>query len=193
MKIFLVRHGQTTGDIENRYGGDYEDHLTETGRKQASELANKLSGKGIEVLFVSPRIRARETAEIVNERLKIKTTILDDIRERNHYGVMSGMTKKEAQEKYPGQVELLTDKKNTILGGEDYESFGIRVKKAVSEVCDSGYQTVAIISHGGPIRFIFRKIIGAGEVEIDDCGFAELEYNGGKLSVLRLDGIEIVS
>lgn len=45
MKIFLCRHGQTTGDIEDRYGGDYDDHLTDLGKTQAEELANKLQGK----------------------------------------------------------------------------------------------------------------------------------------------------
>ena len=39
MKIFLIRHGETTGDIENRYGGSYDDHLTQRGRAQLEETA----------------------------------------------------------------------------------------------------------------------------------------------------------
>ena len=43
MNIYLVRHGQTTGDLENRYGGDYDDHLTELGKQQSAEVPGKLT------------------------------------------------------------------------------------------------------------------------------------------------------
>ena len=49
MKIYLIRHGQTTGDLEDRYGGDYDDHLTEEGEQQAKRLAEKLASSGIEI------------------------------------------------------------------------------------------------------------------------------------------------
>ena len=55
MKIYLIRHGQTTGDLEDRYGGDYDDHLTEAGRKQSQRLAGKLASSGIEIIFCSPK------------------------------------------------------------------------------------------------------------------------------------------
>jgi len=67
MKIYLIRHGETTGDIEERFGGDYDDHLTQKGKAQAQNLAEQLQNKGIEKIFVSPKIRARETAEEVSK------------------------------------------------------------------------------------------------------------------------------
>ena len=41
MKIFIVRHGETTGDLEDRYGGDYEDHLTLHGKEESKEAASE--------------------------------------------------------------------------------------------------------------------------------------------------------
>lgn len=38
MNIYLIRHGQTTGDIENRYGGSYDDELSSEGEIQAHKL-----------------------------------------------------------------------------------------------------------------------------------------------------------
>jgi broad specificity phosphatase PhoE len=35
MIIYLIRHGESTSDIDNLYGGDYDDHLTENGKAQA--------------------------------------------------------------------------------------------------------------------------------------------------------------
>jgi phosphohistidine phosphatase SixA len=86
MIIYLARHGQTTGDIENRYGGDYDDHLTEVGRHQSEKLADQLQGKGIEKLFASPRIRAQETSAIVGKKLGLLVITLEAFRERNGYG-----------------------------------------------------------------------------------------------------------
>src|SRR3989338_5952122 len=120
MIIFLIRHGETTGDVENRYGGDYDDHLTKKGGAQAKELAKKMRDKGIERIFASPLIRARETAEILGKALHAPVETTDNIRERNLYGIATGMTKEETKKKHPEIAEQLKDYKNTIKGGEPY-------------------------------------------------------------------------
>ena len=70
MKIYLVRHGQTTGDCDDR--------LTGFGQRQAKALAKELSGEKIDIIFTSPKIRARETARILQEELKTKVEIIND-------------------------------------------------------------------------------------------------------------------
>ncbi len=193
MKIFLIRHGQTTGDLEDRYGGDYDDHLTEVGRTQATDLAEKLINKGIEKIFASPLIRAQETAEIINQKLSVSTETFEDLRERNQYGILTGMVKSEAKEKYPKEVELLKDYRNTITGAESYTDFSERFGKSLEKIFGSNFQSVAIITHGsGPIKYIFREVLKEGEVKVEDCGFAELNYTDGKLSLVSLSGIKIV-
>lgn len=67
MKIYLIRHGESTGDIEKRYGGSYDDHLTEKGRQQIQETTEKLLGKNIEFIFSSTLVRAKEAAKIIQE------------------------------------------------------------------------------------------------------------------------------
>ena len=78
MKIFVFRHGQTTSDVEDRYGGDYDDHLTKKGEEQAEDLAREMKDFGIEVLFVSSRIRAQETARILQEKLGVEMKTVKD-------------------------------------------------------------------------------------------------------------------
>ena len=41
MKIYLIRHGESVSDIENLYGGTFDDELTERGQEQAQELAKE--------------------------------------------------------------------------------------------------------------------------------------------------------
>jgi broad specificity phosphatase PhoE len=191
MKIYLIRHGQTTGDLEDRYGGDYEDRLTEEGKEQSRRLAQKLKHSGIEILFCSPKIRAQETAEIVSKEIGCQVEIIHDIRERNMYGILTGMVKSEAREKHPQHVETLKNHYHTIPESEGYEHFGGRIQKSFDAITKQPYQTIAILSHGGAISFIFREILKMGDVKIEDCGFVELEKSNEQFSVIKMDGIEL--
>jgi len=191
MKIFLCRHGQTTGDVEDRFGGDYEDHLTEEGKNQAQFLAEKLAGKDLEIIFTSPRIRALETSEILKSVLGTEVLVLEDIRERNHYGILTGMIKSEAQENFPEEIEKMKDNRTCATGGEDYEFFKTRINIAWQGIQNSGYQAVAVVTHGGPIRLIFREILKLGELKLSDSAFAELESSDSGVKVINLNGIEL--
>jgi broad specificity phosphatase PhoE len=189
MRIYLIRHGQTTSDIEDRLGGDYDDHLTETGRKQSETLAREIANFGIEKIFCSFLIRARETTNILKKEIRCEIEIVEDLRERNRYGILTGMKITEAKEKYPNLVELLDDYHTNIEGGEPYESFRKRVEKYFLKILKSKYNAIAVVTHAGPIRVIFREILKAGNVKVEDCGFAELESFDGKLKIVKLSGV----
>lgn len=190
MKIFICRHGETTGDIEDRYGGDYDDHLTDHGKKEAQELAQKLVGKNIEKIFCSPKIRAQETASIVNQKLNLTIEIVNDFRERNQYGILTGMVKSEAKQKFPELAENLKNYQNTIEGAESYEDFDKRIYAALEQISEKDFSTVAIISHGGPIKAIMRRIEFHEDFKIADCGYIEIEMVDGKINLISSDGIE---
>ncbi len=189
MKIFLCRHGETTSDVEDRYGGDYEDHLTEKGRFQAEELGVKLADKNIEIIWTSPRIRARETAEIINRKLKTDIRLIEEFKERNHYGVLTGMIKSEAKKMFPDDVEAVKSYKTKATNGEDYLNFSERIRRGLKKIENSESDSLCLVTHGGAIRFIFREILKFGEINVNDCAYAELDFSDGVLKVLNLNGI----
>lgn len=190
MRIYVIRHGQTTSDVEDRYGGDYDDHLTGLGIKQASELAEKVKDFGIEVIFASSKIRAQETAKILQKKLGVEIKTTPNFRERNQNGILSGMKRLEALKKYPEMVERLKDRFNTIEGAEDYGSFRKRIIDAFDEVTKSNFKTVAVVTHGGPIRRIFGEIFKMEKKwEISDCGWLEIEYLKNKASLIKTERI----
>jgi len=189
MKIFLCRHGQTTGDVEDRYGGDYDDHLTDLGNTQAQVLADTLRDKGVKKIFVSPLIRAKETAEILGKILNLVPEIIMDLKERNRNGILAGMVKSDAKDKYPDIVEQLRDYKNTIEGAESQSDFEMRITRSIKDITKMNLGTVAIITHGGPIITILRQIETASDYKIEDCGFAELKSDGEKMELVNLVGI----
>jgi len=175
MKIYSIRHGQTTGDIEGRFGGTYDDNLSDKGVKQANELAEKLKNFGIEIIYSSPYFRARETAEILAKKLNISVRIVNDLRERDVCGQLSGKLKSD----YPKEVELLKDCHYTFQGGEEYLPFKKRVLKSINDIGKAKYQTVAFVFHGGPIKCFFREVFGK-EIEPGDCEVLEIEYQNNR-------------
>jgi len=172
MKIFLIRHGETTGDIENRYGGSYDDHLTKKGREQLQKTAQRLVGKGIEIIFHSPLIRARESAEIITSAIGSELKEVVGLQER-HYGVLTGLTEKEALEKCPEAVVTHTDPLNTDPEGETFEDFNTRVVTAFEWIKNEPYQTIAIVAHGGSLKRILTYLHAPIPDSIGDGGVIE--------------------
>ena len=65
MKAFVILHGQTDFDLEERIIGNADPHLNDTGKEQSREVAKALESKGIDMILSSPQNRTMETAEII--------------------------------------------------------------------------------------------------------------------------------
>ena len=70
--LILVRHGETDWNAAGRLQGHTDRPLNEYGRTQAKRLAEQLAGDGIAAIYASDLVRARETAEILGERLDVE-------------------------------------------------------------------------------------------------------------------------
>lgn len=174
MKIYLIRHGQTTGDLEDRYGGSYDDHMTEEGYETLQATAQRLVGKGIEVIFSSPLIRARESAEIIAQAVGAPVEVVEGLQER-HYGVLTGLTKEEAKQKYPDVVEAHKDYMSTDPEGESYDDFYRRAVDTFKGILTKNHATVAVVSHGGPIEMILKHLGQPAPDKLDDGHIIELD------------------
>lgn len=192
MKIYLIRHGQTTGDIEDRYGGAYDDELTDIGKLQAQKLASKLINSGIQILFCSPLKRAQQTAKTLQSVLNCEIKTIENLRERNKNGILTGMTRDEAKTKYPELVEELKDFRTQIEGAESQEDFAERIRKVFMEITsDIKYSTIGIVTHGMPFWVVLGDILNyGGIVSIADCAYAILDKEGQKISIEKLVGIK---
>lgn len=75
MKIYFLRHG-TAVDPEQWKGNDYDRPLTDEGRKKMAKEAKALKDLdlGLDAILTSPLVRAKDTATIVGEALKIAVT-----------------------------------------------------------------------------------------------------------------------
>ncbi|MFA6273016.1 MAG: histidine phosphatase family protein [Candidatus Paceibacterota bacterium] len=188
MNIYLIRHGESTSDIKNKYDGDYDDRLTESGLQDAKIIAKKLNGSNIEVVFTSPKIRARETSKIISEVLGCKTSIVDDLAEQDIYGAYLELGKNQPEEEYRRLGEILVNRDNVVEGSETYKNFKERVIKCFFDITHQSFENIAIVTHGGSIRCIFREILTLGEFkEIGNGAIIELKKEGSALSVVNMD------
>lgn len=176
MKMLLIRHGETTGDLEDRYGGTYDDHLTEEGRQQLERTAQLLEGKPVDKIYSSTLVRARESAGIINEVLNVDIEFVEGLQERG-YGVLGGLTKEEAIEKYPEAVELHKDPANTDPEGESQSDFIQRVTDAFTDIVERGGEQIVILSHGGPIKIMLKHLNMPLPDRIEDGQIIEVDLH----------------
>jgi broad specificity phosphatase PhoE len=191
MKIYLIRHGQTTGDIEDRYGGDYDDELTEKGIMQAKELAEKLSNSKIKIIYSSPRKRALATAQIIAEKTCAPIKLVDNLRERNNYGILTGLIKKEAALKFPFDVkELESGVNHKVKLSERFDVFKDRVLGAFRTVVNDSDDDIVIVTHSGPMRRITEEHLKKKILHAQDCAFIVIEQNASGYTLVDSKGVE---
>ena len=122
MKLILIRHGKTEWNSLNKAAGQVDIPLNDTGRKQARETKEKLKEYKIDLIICSPLIRAKETANIINEDRKLPLIIDERVIERN-LGIYEGKTNSD-----PIFNEIRYYTKNVFVkNGEDCKSYTKRV------------------------------------------------------------------
>jgi probable phosphoglycerate mutase len=160
MKFFIVRHGQTEWNLAGKRQGRKNSPLTELGKKQAKENAEKLVGQNIAEIFSSPIERAFQTAIIIGDKLNIKPKKLDSLSEFD-VGCWSGLTNKEIKETFPGQIQARKkDKLNyRIPKGESYMDVRLRSKKALDIIKNITDKNILIVSHEMIGRTIIANLV----------------------------------
>ncbi len=199
MKIYLIRHSESVDDILNCYGGVADFELTEDGKNKVKEYSKKFKNYGVEKIYTSPYKRALNSAKILNTDINVELEIVDGIREFNQYGVMSGVNKDLAKDIFSNLLNMEEYKdfgyynKKTFYGGEEIIDFDTRVKDAINEIINNSkeYNTIAIITHGGVYRSIFKNILNINKkiVGIEDLATTTINYIDGKFIIENVDGV----
>ena len=155
--LLLVRHGETDWNADGRLQGHTDRPLSDFGRRQADELAGELAGEGLEAIYSSDLVRARETAEIVGERLGLGVALDPDLREKD-WGNWEGLTAVERD-----RVEFV---------GEPTEAHLERALRALRRIAERhpGDGTVLVVTHGGSMRRVQTAALGIALPVVENCG-----------------------
>jgi probable phosphoglycerate mutase len=181
-RILLARHGETDWNRVGRWQGQADPPLNDAGRSQAAELAERLAGDGIAVIYSSDLARASQTAHVVAERLGLDVVEDAGLREID-VGSWSGLTRAEVEQRFPeGYARWLGGE----IGhdGETREELTERVVGAVERIAAAHPDdTILAVTHGGAIRALRRHADGDPGDPIENCGTSSLELVDGVLSV----------
>jgi len=150
--VYLARHGRTAYNLEGRFQGQQPVPLDDVGRAQAGDLAERAAAHGFSALWTSPLRRARETADIVAERLGL-TPREDPRLMETDAGDWTDRSFAEVQAQTP---ELFTafitgDPQFAFPGGESFADQEVRVAAALVEV-ERRELPALVVCHGMVIR-----------------------------------------
>jgi phosphoserine phosphatase len=158
--ILLARHGQSDWNATCRWQGHADRPLTERGRAQASALAERLAHIDLDAVYSSDLRRAADTARVVAEAQGLGLVQLPELREVD-VGSWSGLTRDEAEERFPDGFSRWREGFPGWEDGEDYDEMAQRVIGAVVQIALAHEDGRAlVVSHGGPIRAIHAAALG---------------------------------
>lgn len=160
MKLYVIRHGQTNCNKENKYNCRYDEDINEIGIKQAIEASKKVKNLDINLIICSPMQRTKHTMKLVNvnnipviydDRLmerdggKLTQTILDDYYYTDYYNYYST--------KYIEGLETLPELFKRV------HSFLDEIKEKYSD------KNILLVTHGAvsrAIQFYFEDMPSDG-------------------------------
>lgn len=186
--LFLVRHGQSAGNAEGRFGGHGATPLSALGRKQVKLTAEALAKERIDVIYSSDLPRAIESAAPLAKLLKLEIHATSEFRER-HVGVLEGLTFDESRQHHPADYYALVnrDVDHVISGGESYRHLLRRITSKLHNILrEHRGERVAIYTHTGAICFITLHLMGAIHrgtrntpwIVTSNCGINRFEIRG---------------
>lgn len=166
MRILLVRHGQSQGNIDGIIQGA-EDPLTDNGRHQANLVGRFLaSERTVTHLYASPYARARETAEIIGGHIGMAPAFERGLAEIDA-GIAAGMTWDDWTDANPEAAARMRTTDRTLEdrweGGESGGEFADRVFRAYDRIVTNHLgsdDVVTVVSHGGPLAWISARLHG---------------------------------
>ncbi|HEX8736275.1 MAG TPA: histidine phosphatase family protein [Pyrinomonadaceae bacterium] len=162
-RLYLIRHGQSAGNAEGRFGGHSATPLSKLGRQQAELTAKALAKERITAIYSSDLLRAVQTAEPLAKLLNLQINAADTFRER-HVGVLEGLTFDEAKKEFPEDYYALVNRElaHVITRGESYHQLLDRTTGVLHEILEKHKGgRIAIFAHTGTICFLTLYIIGA--------------------------------
>ncbi len=191
--VYMIRHGQTPGNLEKKYIGRRSDEsLSETGIRQAGMLRDRiaeLTGKDPLRVCASPMKRTVETARILFGGAEPES--FNGLEEMD-FGIFEGKTHDELCDDESYRKWLDSGGLEAIEGGESFEAFCLRTLEGFVGMLGekSVEETIAVVCHGGTIMAVLHSLTGKDhygficenlggyrlDLEYDDEGIHDLSY-----------------
>ena len=165
MRQYLVRHGESVYNVEERVQGQADVSLSARGRTQAESLAawsrSLPDDAAIEEVWSSPLTRARETAASMATALGLPLRIEDRLAEL-HAGIFQGRLWAELEAAFPEEVAQWRsgDAHFAIPGGESRAELAARGRAALEALAARPVRRMIVVAHGGVLTAALGSLLG---------------------------------
>ncbi len=193
-RVILVRHGQSTYNIEHRIQGRLDASvLTETGQNTARQVGEALQNLKFDAIYSSPLQRAKQTAEIIHSYLKSPPPVQtkENLREID-LPLWAGMLRDEVIDKYPEDYSLWKNRPHefymelsTPEGQVKYFpvlSLFEQARLLWSEIfTNNTHKTILVVAHNGINRCLISTALGIKpsyyhSIQQSNCGINILNF-----------------
>jgi broad specificity phosphatase PhoE len=162
LKIYFLRHGETTYSKTGGFCGDLDPELTDAGSQMAKQFAATYAKLPWDAVYVSPMKRTIATAKPLCDAVGIEMQLRDGLKEIK-YGNWEGETVESVREKYAEEyVNWLAEPAwNAPSGGETSVEIASRSSLVIAEIQEK-YKSgnVLVVSHKATIRIILCSLLG---------------------------------
>jgi broad specificity phosphatase PhoE len=162
-RLYIVRHGTTTMNVENRYRGRRDIPLDVQGYQDAVDAARLLSGVGLTAVYTGPLRRTIATAQIIADEARVPDLRILHGLNNVDYGVWEGMTAEEAAmfdpaafndyKRHPGRAACPHGERLKDAQARMIEALHLIGSRHAGEV-------VAAVSHAVMIRLVVAELTG---------------------------------
>lgn len=165
-RVWLVRHGLTPWNMQQRLCGQRDIPLSNTGKAQARWLASQLRDAPVTTVYTSDLSRARETAKLIATRRTAPVQVISSAAWREvAFGAWEGLTYAEIAEAFKDSLSFFADPEQSAPpGGESLTDVLHRAQSALAEVLQqhafASSSDVVIVSHGGTLRGLLCTLLG---------------------------------
>lgn len=156
ISVYLIRHGETAGNLEKRYIGKTDESLCTEGKENILNRISQNKYSDVEKVFSSPMIRCKETANLIFDSKEL--CLIPDFSEID-FGDFEGFNYKELSNN-PDYIKWIESNGTLPFpNGESREDFISRSVKGFKQVLENAEsaKSIALVIHGGTIMAILSS------------------------------------
>ena len=211
-ELYLVRHGESIGNVAATQAEvdqldaipidirDADVPLSSTGEEQARALSEWLADEraSIDLYWVSPYLRARQTLEIAlgDDAAATRIAIDERLRDRE-LGILDLLTRRGVARLHPEE----TDRRRHLgkfyhrpPGGESWADVALRLRSFLGDAMAADGDTVLVVAHDAVVMLFLYLLLGLPEPELLDFAAANTVLNASVTHVVREgDGWKLVA
>ncbi|NLT13906.1 MAG: histidine phosphatase family protein [Clostridiales bacterium] len=179
MTFYLIRHGETDWNRQNRLQGIEDIELNGTGVSQSYGCARAFRNIPVDRILTSPLKRAKATAEIMAETLNAGPVIVEqDLTERD-FGKLSGLRYEDRETLFARNEDPCMEPRENVI-----ERFmNVLYRYLDAEAADS----IVVVSHGASINVILSHLsggdIGTGKTILKNTCISKLSCIGREFTI----------